>query len=486
MNTSDRFDRHLEDLLGDLAGQSMPAYIDEALATATARPQRGPSWRGRLVGGSLTSKPPMLRTAMIGLPVVLALTIGLVGALVTGGPDESPSPSPPSSLGTVVPDGTPEPAASGPGPTAPSPTGGALGPCPAYADGADARTLDDAPGAAWQTETGVPQPIESRREGRIAAFAGDLPGGRPAVVLIDPATGDTCRLIDLNRDDVVVDLQWTSRGDALAISTGNRVLVLSSAGLIELHRLPDDRAGGFTVAWSPTGDAIALGSGGDEPLRIVERTAGLTELPIVVVLELAWSPDGNRLHVGHGVHVGGTILHTLVTGLDQVDRIDIGSTIDKGESVAGWLDNDTLIVGSSGGRPYDQDAPGYDAYDVASGTRRPWASTEPFDDAIEIGYAPGLAALALFAGVDSQDPVDLVVRELPSAEDQVLERGIRAGNQVVGSGAWSPNGSRLAVSIQRGPGAARGLWLYAVDGSEPTHVSTLDAWLTNGAWQPVP
>jgi hypothetical protein len=305
-------------------------------------------------------------------------------------------------------------------------------------------------------------------------------------VLIDPATRDACRLIDLDANEEVRQLQWTSRGDALAIATASRALVWSSAGLIELHRVPDGRTSGFTVAWSPTGEAIAVGSGADEPLRIVERTASLTELPIVVVLELAWSPDGRRLHVGHGVHTGGTILHTLITDR-EIDQIDIGSTIGNGESVAGWLDDETLIVGSSGGRPYDQGSPGYDAYHAASGTRRPWASTEPFNSPIEIGYAPGLTALALFAAVDSQNPVDLVVRELPSGEDQVLERRIRAGNQVVGSGAWSPNGSRLAVSIQPGPGAPMiGLWLYALDGSEPTQVSTLDLWLTNGAWQPVP
>ena len=191
--------------------------------------------------------------------------------------------------------------------------------------------------------------------------------------------------------------------------------------------------------------------------------------------------------MGYSAHVGGSVLHALISDREQSDPIDIGSTVDDGESVAGWIDDETLIVGSSGGRPYDRGAPGYDVYDVASGTRLPWASTEPFDSPIEIGYTTGLTALALFAGVDSRNPVDLVVRELPSGTDQVLEPRMRGGNQVVGSGAWSPNGSRLAVSIQPGPGAAMtGLWLYALDGSEPTQVSSLDLWLTNGAWQPVP
>jgi hypothetical protein len=190
--------------------------------------------------------------------------------------------------------------------------------------------------------------------------------------------------------------------------------------------------------------------------------------------------------VGYGAHVGGSVLHALISGRDQIDPIDIGSAVDNGESVAGWLDNDTLIVGSSGATPYDQGAPGYDAYDVASGTRRPWASTEPFNSAIDIGYAPGLTALALFAGIDRQNPVDLVVRDLPSGVDQVLAQRIRSGDQV-GTGAWSPNGSRLAIAIQAGPGAqGSGLWLYALAGSEPTRISTLDISLTNGAWQPVP
>lgn len=484
MNTSDRFDRHLEHLLGDLAGEAMPAYIDEALATATARPQRRPSIVSRLLAGRTGSKTAF-RFAAVGLPVVLLLAIGIIGLLAIGSPVPTPSPSPvPTLAGTDAPTTVPPTSA----PPTSAPTDGAVEPCPGYAESADARTLDETGGDAWQVETGPPPPIGSRREGLIAAEARELPDGRPAVVLIDPATGDTCRLIDLDANEQVHKFEWTLRGDALAISTQSRALVWSSAGLTELYRVPDDRTGdGFTLAWAPTGEAIAVGNRGDLLLRIVERTSSLTELPIVIVFELAWSPDGRRLHVGSGVHTGGTVVHALVTGRDEVDRIDIGSTIDDGESVAGWLDNDTLIVGSSGEHGYDAGAPGYDAYDVASGTRQPWASTEAFNRPIGIGYAPGLTALALFAGIDGQNPMDLVVRDLPSGVDHVLERRIRAGDQVTGTGAWSPNGSRLAVSIQAGPGAPRtGVWLYALDGSEPTQISTLDVSLTNGAWQPVP
>ena len=478
MNTPNAFDRYVESLLGELASQSLPGYLDDALGSATARPQRRRSILWGLRGRPSQS---IFRPAMIGLPVVLALSIAIAGLLIVGGPDPMPSPSPVPTLS-----GTDAPATAPPTSAPPTsvPTEAAVEFCPGYADSADAQTLDEIGGDAWQVEVGPPPPIGSPGEGLIAAEARELPDGRPAVVLIDPATGDTCRLIDLNANEEVREFEWTLRGDALAISTQSRALVWSSAGLTELYRIPDDRTSGFTVAWAPTGEAIAVGSRADEQLRIVERTSSQTELPIVIVFELAWSPDGLRLHAASGAHVGGTVLHRLITGRDQIDTIDIGSTIDDGESVAGWLDNDTLIIGGSAS---PSGAPGFDAYDVASGTRRPWASTERFNSQIDIGYAPGLTALALFAGIETQNPVDLVVRELPSGVDHVLEQRIRAGNQVVGTGAWSPNGSRLAVSIQAGLGDPRtGVWLYPLDGSEPMQVSSLDVSLTNGAWRPMP
>jgi len=85
MNTPDRFDRHVERLLADLAGSAMPAYIDDALAIATSRPQRRPSILARLGVGT---PGPRFRAALVGVPVVLAVSVALVGILVIGrGPD---------------------------------------------------------------------------------------------------------------------------------------------------------------------------------------------------------------------------------------------------------------------------------------------------------------------------------------------------------------------------------------------------------------
>jgi hypothetical protein len=476
MSSAERFDRYVESLLGELAVQGIPAYLDEAVATATARPQRRPSTLSRLVGGSLVSGPSVLRTAMLGLPVVLALTIGLVGVLVLGGPGETPSPSPVPSLGTATP-ATPGPTAS-----APSPTASAVEPCPGYADAADARTLDDGGGDAWQGETGPPPPIESRREGFIAAQALELPGGRPAVVLIDPATGVTCRLIDLNANEEVHEFHWTSRGDALAISTGRRALVWSTAGLTELHRVPRGDATALTLAWSPTGEAVAIGGLGSRELRIVEDDWSWTELPIESVLELAWSPDGSRLYVAFPAHVGANVLDALITNRGQIDPIVIEA------GVAGWLDIDTLIVGGTGATD------GYDAYDVASGTRQPWseASTENLGLINSIGYAPGLTAVALFANSNTDPqatPQDLIVQHLPSGEMQVLGTRLFPPFNAVGGGAWSPDRTRIAVSLEGAaddPRLVPGLWIYPLDGSEPIHlVSAFQVRVSNGAWQPL-
>ena len=474
MSTADRFDRHVESLMDELAGQGLPSYMDEAVATATARPQRRPSWLGRLAGGWLASRSPMLRTALIGLPVVLALTIGLVGTLVIGGPDETPSPMP--SLGTVVPDGTPEPTASGPGPTATSPTDTALEPCPGYADAADARTVDDG-GVAWQSETGAPPPIESRREGRIAAFARDLPGGRPAVVLIHPATGETCRLIDLNRNDEVFYFQWTLRGDALAISTGRRVLVLSSAGLTELDRVPGGETADVSVAWSPTGEAIAIGGPGSRGLRIVQPDWSTTEVPIENDLEFAWSPDGSRLYMSFASHTGEAIAETLVTVDGQLDPLVLET------GAAGWLDDGTLITAHVGA------GTGLDAYDIATGSRTTWSTADIVARGLQrqIGFAPGMTGVAMFANDDAGSAtMDLRVIDLPSGEVHVLAEGIVADG-IIGDGAWSPDDTRLAVSVLVAEGDERadsGVWLYSREGGEPTLLTTLRVQVTLGAWQP--
>jgi hypothetical protein len=479
MSTADRFDRYVESLMGDLAGQGNPAYLDDALATATAGPQRRPSIVGRLFGGPLASRSPVLRTAMMGLPVVLAVTIGLLGVLVIGGPGETPSPSPMPSLGTAFPDGTPEPTANPPSPIASSPTTTAVEPCPGYRDAADALQ--------WEQRGGVfaGTPLPTYPEGAIAAFAPDLPSGRPAVVLIDVATGSACRLVDLEGEEEVRQFEWTADGQALAFSTGRRLLVWATGGILEVHRVGQGRPPGTTFEWSPTGDIIAVNG----PLILAFADGSKREVSIDAAQELHWSPDGRRLHAAFAAHVGGALVHTLITDGGQPDPIDIGSTVDEWESVAGWIDNDTLIIGGSPATD------GYDAYDVASGTRQPWseASTESFGLMNHIGYAPGLTALALFANssADAQaTPQDLIVQELPSGEIHVLGTRLFPPSNAVGGGAWSPDGTRIAVSlegVEDDPRLVPGLWIYSLAGREPTHIiSAFQVRVSNGAWGPLP
>ena len=469
MNTADPFDRYVETLMGELAGRGIPAYLDDALATATARPQRRPSILGRLSGRSSTSRPSMLRTAMFGLPVVLTLAIGLVGVLMIGGADESPSPSAVPSLGTAAPES--------PTPRQTAATGET---CPGYLDAADALQWDERGGVF------AGPPLPAYPEGAIAAFEPDLAGGRPAIVLVDAATGSACRLVGLEGQEETRELEWILDGQALAFLTGDRLLVWASGGILEVHRavLP----GVITFDWSSTAQAFAIGNSDQGRLVLAFADGSKVEVGIEAAQGLAWSPDGRRLYTVYPDPAGDGVLHALISVGGDIIPIDLGDAINGGNLVAGWLDNDTLIIGGS--RATD----GYDAYDVNTGTREPWseASTETFGRVQTIGYAPGLTRVALFANAATDaraTPLDLIVQDLPSGEIRVLGTRLFTFG-AFGSGAWSPDGTRIAVALEGAeddPQLVPGLWLYTLAGAEPTHlISDFQVRLGNTAWGPLP
>ena len=91
MTTADRFDRYVEDLLGELAEPGYPAYLDGAIATATARAQRGASLFPRLGLGA----GPGARSMRLVVPiaVVTALVVGLLSFSLFGGPEKTPDAS---------------------------------------------------------------------------------------------------------------------------------------------------------------------------------------------------------------------------------------------------------------------------------------------------------------------------------------------------------------------------------------------------------
>ena len=271
-------------------------------------------------------------------------------------------------------------------------------------------------------------------------------------------------------------------GQALAFSTGRRLLVWATGGILEVHRVGQGRPTGITFDWSDAAQAFAIGNLGSERLILAFADGSRSESGIEGAYELAWSPDGRRLHAAYPAHTGDAVLHALLTTeRGTIEPIDIGS------GVTGWLDNDTLIVGSLGSNG------GYDRFDIPSETRQPWsdASTETFGLMNQIGYAPGLTGLALFANSGSQaTPQDLVVQDLPSGEIHVLGTRLFPPFNAVGRGTWSPDGTRIAVSLEGAaddPRLVPGLWLYSLAGGDPIQlVSTFTVRVSNGAWGPQP
>jgi dipeptidyl aminopeptidase/acylaminoacyl peptidase len=77
----------------------------------------------------------------------------------------------------------------------------------------------------------------------------------------------------------------------------------------------------------------------------------------------------------------------------------------------------------------------------------------------------------------------------PTSDVHVLAEGI-VTDGINGNAAWSPDGTRLALSVSVAEGDVRadpGLWLYSRDGGEPIHlVSEFQVRVSNGAWQPLP
>ena len=212
-----------------------PGDRHRAAAAAALDRSRG-CWRGSLASTAADIPPGVDRPAGRARPVARVAS----ASLVIGGPDETPSPMPGRLARSAAP-ARPRRRRARPARPRPArpPTDAAVELCPGYADAADARTLDDGRGVAWQAETGPPPPIESRREGRIAAFARALPGGRPAVVLIDPATGEH---LPADRPECAMTRCSSSSGRRAATRWPSpqegELLVLSSAGLTELHRAP--------------------------------------------------------------------------------------------------------------------------------------------------------------------------------------------------------------------------------------------------------
>jgi hypothetical protein len=202
------------------------------------------------------------------------------------------------------------------------------------------------------------------------------------------------------------------------------------------------------------------------------------EVALENVTAIAWAPDGSQFAVA-GSQPGIDVLSSDGSTMEPIDASG---------GLAGWLDNQTVVT------PALSLTGALDAFDLVPGTSRGWAPAPTGSIGLTnvIGYAPGITSYAYFANdsIDQLgDPMDLIVRDLPSNTRHVLAQNLYPPNFAAATGAWSPDGTHLAVSIIAAaddPRAQPGLWIYAVGGGEPTFVSAVELALLPGSWQPLP
>jgi WD40 repeat protein len=169
---------------------------------------------------------------------------------------------------------------------------------------------------------------------------------RPSVVeLWDAATRRLVATLPAGRATNVDSLAFSPDGSTLAVLTDNgSTLDLWNVRTRQLHgSFTPAGSGAYTVAWSPDGTALAIGSGvGVQLWNVASRTQDGSPLPSGPANALAWSPDGSILAVGSTT---GTELWNVAA------RQQIGSTLitSNSQTVAWSPDGKTLAVGMSDG-----------------------------------------------------------------------------------------------------------------------------------------
>jgi hypothetical protein len=335
------------------------------------------------------------------------------------------------------------------------------------------------------------------RPGGIAAFAGEPPDNVPGTVfLLDPVTGNRCRLIALASNHPIqgpfgTSLDWSPSGDALALGLAGAegpdgqedgvVLVWTPERLIRVW----SGEGNPMLEWAPDGRSLAVWTGWGGPrdeVRIIhaDGSPGRTLGVRAYGAGLLWSPDGSRIVVSEALPSEGTLPDTAFSIVDAGDgRVTPLGAPEKGHFLPiAWLDDDRLVVASNArGRPgtewfvmstsepanfvelpFPDDVPNY-AVPSPDRTRLAYVS-----DMVE-GSGLGSLSLVSLAGGGPAAPAH------PAP-------GLHAGGVGV---AWSPDGQQLVFVEASGT-----LWTVNADGSNLRQIASGGLVPIDDPWQPVP
>jgi hypothetical protein len=324
--------------------------------------------------------------------------------------------------------------------------------------------LDTNEEPSWTS--GAPK-LEPATPGDIAAVMLDTLSN-VGVSLIDPATGDPCRLIDLRQAGLIPwEIRWSPNGSSLAMVTqlwggsGEAHLLVWSDGEDPTFTRPwiaDELPG---IAWSPDGSQMAVAA--DRALTILaadgSRPRVLACDPCRSPTEVTWSPDGALLAIRTpGGAIGASELYVVEPDGGGVRRLDVGlERLDLGA----WLDDETLLVFD-----YELDR----LLEVPVDDPAAFAVHDSFRPVGGAAYvlSPDLTHAAYVANAQRSDEqlvaVDLVTG---TATTLVRSASLDAGLPI-GDVAWSPDGRSLAFTVVSsapdGP-VATGIWAIGIDGS---------------------
>ena len=367
---------------------------------------------------------------------------------------------------------------------------GATPACPGATREADIADVSESAGADWVSAPSA-QGTDLHR-GAIAALTRDLPDTPLAVVRVDASTGAACRLAGLPAGLTVAALDWSPRGDALAISafdqttTTGELLVWSAAGIARAWTGPEAPQ----VGWSPDGWMIAVATRAGGAILNADGSPGTAFEPAGE--RPSWSPGGSRIALWEPrgpagpTSDGRTVIVTAADGVSAVLESD-------GTVPISWLDDQTLLG-------YKRSRGTLHAIPVdGSGSPRPWPGGAPQISMLQHGgtfvFSPdsSFAALTL-PGVEGATELFVVDRRSGGPNEVAGVDGTGRSLAIQGL-AWSPDSESIAYSVvEQGSGAMQGLWLVDNDGRDLRQITDRPFVLVDqraygdgpdaGSWQP--
>jgi Tol biopolymer transport system component len=354
MMPTDRFERHLPELLDELAEPRTPDYFDDLL-WQTANTSQRPAWSflERWLPMVDIARQPVLVPRMprraIGLGLVLlALLVAMVAALVAGGRQKLPAPFGPTRNGLV-----------------------------AYASGGDVFTVNAVTGNSTAIVKG-PGDTNPRwsRDGTQLAFERQGVVMGPGLLFV--ARADGSHLVQVTPDPLssIASYSFSPNGKEILISatiSGVPSILIAATDGTGIHQL--DVGGPATnAAWRPPdGSEILFMDAGDDSngwgtIHAVNVESGKVRTILARADAAgrhrghpAWSPDGTLISYGEWVDFGPdglSVLTHIITADGTGDRILPIPTDAVWQAPFSWSNDGTRLLairGYTGG--YEQTRP---------------------------------------------------------------------------------------------------------------------------------